>query len=131
MPASRTRATKIDDKNFAHSRIRRIPAESLLDCLSEVTDTKEKFQGLPLGARAVQIADGAVGNYFLTTFGRSPRNTVCECEATTDPTLSQALHLFNGDTIERKIREGRVFEIATRNRQDPCRSDRAVVHSLP
>jgi hypothetical protein len=108
--SERNESNQSDEKNFAHSRIRRIPAESLLDCLSEVTNTKEKFQGLPLGARAVQIADGAVGNYFLTTFGRSPRNTVCECEATTDPTLSQALHLINGDTIERKIREGRVIK---------------------
>ena len=38
--------------------IRRIRAEVLLDCISQVTETKEKFRGLPLGARAVQIADG-------------------------------------------------------------------------
>ena len=63
-----------------------------------------------MGARAVQIADGNVGNYFLTTFGRSQRNTVCACEATTDPTLSQALHLINGDTVERKMAEGRLVD---------------------
>ncbi|MBI3837610.1 MAG: DUF1549 domain-containing protein, partial [Planctomycetia bacterium] len=70
-----------DAKNFSHSRIRRIPAESLLDCLSQVTEVQEKFQGLPLGARAVQIADGQTSNYFLTSFGRSPRTTVCAAEA--------------------------------------------------
>jgi hypothetical protein len=96
-----------DTKNFARSRIRRIPAESLLDCLSQVTEVQEKFQGLPLGSRAVQIADGQASNYFLTSFGRSPRQTVCEAEATTSPTLSQALHLLNGDTISRKLAESK------------------------
>jgi Protein of unknown function (DUF1553) len=76
-----------------------------LDCYSEATETKEKYQGLPLGARAVQMSGGR-SNYFLNTFGRSPRNTVCACEATTEPTLSQALHLLNGDTLERKVKQG-------------------------
>ena len=43
-----------------HGTIRRIRAETFLDCISEVTETKNKFPGLPLGARAVQIADGGV-----------------------------------------------------------------------
>ncbi len=60
-----------DTRNYAFSRIRRIPAETLLDCISEVTSTKDKFRGLPEGARAVQIADGTTSTYFLTAFGRS------------------------------------------------------------
>lgn len=56
--------------------IRRIRAEVLLDGISQVTATPNKFKGLPLGARAVQIADGNTSNYFLTTFGRATRATV-------------------------------------------------------
>ena len=70
---------------------------------------KEKFRGLPLGARAVQIADGKTTNYFLTTFGRSDRENICTREEV-GPTLSQALHLLNGDTIEDKINEGGVVK---------------------
>ncbi|HEX5446035.1 MAG TPA: DUF1549 domain-containing protein [Pirellulales bacterium] len=102
----RNASNEADDLNFAHSRVRRIRAESLLDCISEVTETKDKFQGLPLGARAVQIADGGTSTYFLNTFGRSTRATVCSCEVKTDPTLSQSLHMINGDTVEGKIRGG-------------------------
>jgi hypothetical protein len=102
----RNTSNETDELNFAHGRVRRIKAESLLDCVSQTTGTKDKFQGLPLGARAVQIADGRTSNYFLTTFGRSQRETVCACESTTDPTLSQALHMLNGDTIEGKLRSG-------------------------
>lgn len=99
-----------DTRNYAHAVIRRIPAESLLDCLCQVTESPEKFSGLPLGSRAVQIADGAVSNYFLTTFGRSPRATVCEAEATTAPSLSQALHLLNGESVHNKIVRSKVIQ---------------------
>ncbi len=99
-----------DLRNYSHATVRRIPAESLLDCISLVTSAPDKFRGLPLGARAVQVADGATSNYFLTTFGRSPRTTVCDCEATTDPSLSQALHLLNGTSVHNKIAQGKVIE---------------------
>jgi len=95
-----------DTANFARAQPRRIPAEVLLDCLMQATGKSEKLPGLPPGARAVQIADGRAGNYFLTTFGRAKRETVCACESKAEPTLSQALHLLNGNTIHVKIAQG-------------------------
>jgi hypothetical protein len=80
----------------------------LLDCVVQVTGAYDKFGGLPLGSRAVQIADGGNSNYFLTTFGRATRDTVCAAEAKTDPTLSQALHMLNGGTIGGKIQQGQL-----------------------
>ncbi len=102
----RNASNETDERNFAHANVRRVPAEQLLDCLSQVTTAQEKFKGLPLGARAVQIADGQTSTYFLTTFGRAKRETVCDCEATTDPSLSQALHMLNGDAVQGKIARG-------------------------
>ncbi len=95
-----------DHRNFAHAELRRIRAEVLLDCISIVTTTQDKFPGLPTGARAVQIADGNTATYFLTTFGRAKRETVCSCEVKMEPNLSQALHLINGDTSNAKIQQG-------------------------
>ena len=100
----------LDSRNYSYAQVRRIPAEMLLDCISQATNTKDKFRGLPLGARAVQIADGNTSNYFLTTFGRLPRTTVCDCEASTDPSLSQALHLLNGNSVQGKIGQGKLIE---------------------
>ena len=97
-----------DTRNFAKADVRRIRAEVLLDVISAVTNTKDKFKGLPLGARAVQIADGTTTAYFLTAFGRATRGTVCSCEVKMEPNLSQALHLLNGDTTHKKVREGGV-----------------------
>ncbi len=101
-----TKSNESDSRNFARGPIRRIRAETMLDVISQVTDTKNKFPGLPQGARAVQIADGQTSNYFLTTFGRPSRETVCACEVRLEPTLSQSLHLMNGDTVGPKIQAG-------------------------
>jgi len=104
--SQRNESNESDELNFSHARIRRIRAENLQDCISLVTETKDKFPGLPVGARAVQIADGNASTYFLTTFGRANRATVGVCEVKTEPTLSQSLHLLNGDTVETKVRDG-------------------------
>jgi hypothetical protein len=108
-----------DERNFSKAAIRRLRAEVLLDCVSQVTETPNKFPGLPRGARAVQIADGNTGNYFLTTFGRATRTTVCSCEVKTDPNLSQALHLLNGVTVEKKISEGGVVKSLLKEKRTP------------
>ncbi|MDG1807828.1 MAG: DUF1549 domain-containing protein [Pirellulaceae bacterium] len=105
--ATQTNPTnETDNTNFSHAYLRRIRSEVLLDVISQVTGTQNKFRGLPLGARAVQIADGNTSNYFLTTFGRSSRASVCSCEVKMDPNLSQALHLINGSTVQSKIQSG-------------------------
>jgi len=98
-----------DARNFSHSGIRRLRAEVMLDCISEATGTRDKFRGLPLGAHAAEIADGATTNYFLRTFGRATRENPV-CEAATDPNLSQALHMINGDTVQTKIVSGGVVK---------------------
>jgi hypothetical protein len=99
-----------DDRNFSKARLRRIRSEVLLDVVTAATATQNKFQGLPLGARAVQIADGNTSSYFLTTFGRATRGTACSCEVKMEPNLSQALHLLNGDTVQEKITSGGVVK---------------------
>ncbi len=118
--STRTNTTNAtDDRNFSHAMIRRVRAEVLLDSISRVTATPNKFKGLPAGSRAVQIADGNTTNYFLTTFGRATRATVCSCEVKMEPNLSQALHLLNGDTTQQRIRQGRVVEKLLSEKQSP------------
>lgn len=105
----RNESNKFDERNYSHGKIRRLRAEVLLDCLTQVTESKDRFPGLPAGSRAVQVADGRTPNYFLNTFGRAPRTTPCTCEVQISPTLSQALHLINGETTTGKIQEGKIL----------------------
>ncbi|MGZ0168812.1 MAG: DUF1549 domain-containing protein [Planctomycetales bacterium] len=108
-----------DSRNFSHAALRRVRAEVLLDAITQVTDTKNKFQGLPTGARAVQIANGNTSTYFLTAFGRAKRETVCSCEVSMEPNLSQALHLLNGDTVNTKMAQGKLVPTRLKEGKTP------------
>lgn len=115
-----TNETNIKDtRNFSHAALRRVRAEVLLDAITQVTDTKNKFQGLPTGARAVQIANGNTSTYFLTAFGRAKRETVCSCEVSIEPNLSQALHLLNGDTVNTKMAQGKLVPTRLKEGKTP------------
>ncbi|HEY2953114.1 MAG TPA: DUF1553 domain-containing protein, partial [Verrucomicrobiae bacterium] len=112
----------LDERNFARAGIRRLRAEVLLDCINQVTETADKFQGLPRGSHAVEIADGNVSSYFLTTFGRATRGTVCSCEVRTEPNLSQALHLLNGSTTQGKVGDGGVVKKLVKENKGPAQA---------
>ena len=109
-----------DTRNFARAQVRRIRAETMLDIIDQVTGGKTKYRGLPLGSRAVEIADGRVSNYFLTTFGRPTRDTVCSCEVRLEPTLSQSLHLMNGNTVAPKIERGKLARTMLQQKRAPA-----------
>ena len=115
-----------DTRNFSKAMIRRVRAEVLLDSISQITSTQEKYKGLPKGARAVQIADGNTTNYFLTTFGRATRATVCSCEVKMEPNLSQALHLINGDTVHQRIQQGKIVADLLAEKKPPA----AIIDAL-
>ncbi len=95
---------KDDSKYFSHAVTKLLTAEQLLDALCDVTAVPEKFAGLPMGTRAIQLPDGEVNHPFLKTFGQPARELACECERESDSNLAQALQLINGPTINEKIR---------------------------
>ena len=88
---------------YSHYYARRLPAEVLSDAITSATCVPTKFDGYPLGLRAIQLPDSQVGSYFLSLFGRSDRVTACACERKGEVTLPQLLHLHNGDELQRQI----------------------------
>lgn len=103
LSASTNPTNELEEAYFSHSYVRRLRAEVLLDTISRVTGTEDRFAQSAPGTRATQIYAGNISNYFLTTFGRAPRESACSCEVNREANLSQALHLVNGDTITQKI----------------------------
>ena len=93
-----------DEQNFSHAAPKAIPAEVLLDAISQATGSPEKFNGWPEGYRAIQVWDNRMPSYFFRIFGRPVRASVCECERSNEPSISQALHLMNSEEIMNKIR---------------------------
>jgi len=69
---------------------------------SDAGDRQDQF---PAGWRALQLPDPNTDSYFTRAFGRPLRELTCECERTSEPSVTQALHLANGDTLNAKLRD--------------------------
>ncbi len=94
----------VDDvQHFSHARPKAMPAEVLLDGLCQVTEVAEKFNGWPEGYRSIQVWDNRMPSYFFRIFGRPVRASVCECERSNEPSITQALHLLNSPEINEKL----------------------------
>jgi hypothetical protein len=108
-----------DDKtNFSHALPRRLTAEQLVDALSRATGSVQRYPGVPIGFRAVQLPDSTVAaGGFLDLFGRPPRESPCECERSSTVSLGQTLNLVNGPTIANAIADpnGRIVQLMKRN----------------
>ena len=99
-----TNATNLSDRqNFSHAFDKALPAEVLLDMVCLTTGVHEKFNGWPLGYRAIELWDSRVPSYFFRIFGRPSRTSVCECERSNEPSIAQALHLLNSPELMEKI----------------------------
>jgi hypothetical protein len=105
LSADRTPGNAADAANVYHTRYerKRLSAEQLADAVDFATGTQEKYQGVPLGTRAIQLPDTKVRSYLMDVFGRPARQITCECERTTKPNIASVLHLMNGDFINKKI----------------------------
>ena len=92
-----------DQQSYSRFYSRRIPAEPLLDAISQVLEVPTQFPGMPPGTRAIDLPDENVAAPFLDVFGRPARLTACECERVDAPALHQALELVNSAEIQRKL----------------------------
>ena len=93
-----------DNTFYSRTIVRRLPAEVMLDILSQVTGIATEFPNMAKGTRALQLNDSLVVSTFLTAFGRPERVQTCACERQQEPSIAQALHLANGDTVNLKLR---------------------------
>jgi hypothetical protein len=93
----------VNNVNCTHYTVKRLTAEELADAIDFATETREKYAGLPQGTRAIQLPDSEVRSFMLDVFGRPARKVNCECERSGQPNIAQALHLLNGDFLNRKI----------------------------
>jgi hypothetical protein len=120
-----------DLKYHSHYIARRLPAEVILDAISQVTGVGEDFPGFP-GRRAMQLPDASVDSYFLTAFGRPSRLTAAASERQQEPSITQALHVINGETIHRKLRasKGLIHELVTVNASNDAAIERIYLAAL-
>lgn len=112
-----------DERYFSRAIVQRLPAEVLLDAVSDVTGVPESFAGQPKGTRAIQLPPPPTkGRHaFLRLFGQHQRESVCECERTNEPTLGQSFALVAGPVIEERVRkpENRLGKLLAAGSPDP------------
>jgi hypothetical protein len=108
-----------DDRFYSRYLLRRLPGEVILDAYSDVTGVPTPFDKInsaggdaitpigtyPAGTRATQVPDSLATSRFLDAFGRAERVQTCSCERTADASVTQALHLNNGYTLNDKLRD--------------------------
>ncbi|MCU1259460.1 MAG: hypothetical protein JWO80_2345 [Bryobacterales bacterium] len=92
-----------DNRFFSKYIVKRLPAEVLLDAMSQVTGVPTAFMNYPAGFRAMQLPDTQVKSEFLNSFGRPPRVLCDAAERSVEPSIAQALHVINGDTLNKKL----------------------------
>jgi hypothetical protein len=88
-----------DRQNYSRHYRTRLRGEVLLDAVSDITGLEEKFSAMPVGSRANEIWTTRINSVFLDTFGRPNPNQDPPCERTSDPTVTQILHLMNAPQL--------------------------------
>jgi hypothetical protein len=99
-----------DEQNYSRFLLKRVDAEVLLDAVCQTTGVPEKFAGVPAGSRAIELWDSQVDHEFLRLFGRPTRQSVCECERVSEPSVAQVFHLLNNERVQEKLsrEDGRI-----------------------
>ncbi len=109
--SKRTGSTPLERALFASYSPRRLTSEVLLDAVSDVTGVPHIFsagmgtdtlQLYPVGTRSKDVYVPDQAEYFLRVFGTPRRDVIKEREKS--PTLAQALHMLNGQTIHNKLK---------------------------
>lgn len=94
---------RADTRNYARHYPRRLTPHVLMDALSFATGTESKFDDFAETKKAILLPNEKGRSDFLDMFGRSQRDTPCECETSLAPNLSQVLYLLHSEELQRKL----------------------------
>ncbi len=100
---------RLDRHNFSHSLLRRLPAESAYDAVRVALVNDElAAQARDLAVPRALTLEGASAktnnrddqSYALTVFGRSVRESNCDCDRSSEPSLLQTVFLLNDAAVQ-------------------------------
>lgn len=102
-------SNQLDERNFSHALLRRMPAEVVMDAINQVTGGQDRYSNnnAPPGTRTINLAlsrlRGGGPEYVLGIFGRPLRTQTCDCERSSATGLAQAMYLLNDTDVNSKI----------------------------
>jgi hypothetical protein len=120
---------RLDERNFSRAVARRLPAAVLFDAIDQATAGSAALAHATtdLEERAIGPKGGALSghykfnDYASTVFGRSQRDSNCDCSASNEPNLLQAIYVQNDKDVLAAInrKSGWVHETAARLAKKP------------
>lgn len=111
---------RLDDVNFSRAVPRRLAAEVAVDALDQATSSDKRIAELQedLDGRSILVAGAGrrrnANSYSLQIFGRSIRDTNCDCDRSSEPSLLQTVFLQNDNDVNQMLtrRDGWVAQVA-------------------
>ena len=121
---------RLDQRNFSHAVLRRLPAEVAYDAVRQATSSDQAVAGMQADCsdRAIGIAGStrrggrAISPYALGLFGRSVRESNCDCDRSNEPSLLQTVFLRNDNEMLSLVsnpRTGWIAQIASELQPKP------------
>lgn len=107
---------RADETNFSHAIARRLPAEVAYDAVKQATSSDAKIEEMhkDLAGRAITIPGADSRNrgrnpsaYALSVFGRSIRESNCDCDRSSEASLLQTVFMQNDSDVLSMIDQSR------------------------
>ncbi len=98
----------MDNHNFSHALVRRLPAEVVNDVLRQATASRPQAEAMysDIENRAIGPAINNGDRYLLVAFGKPDRVVTCDCSRSNDPSLVQTIFLLNDSALRGRIDNG-------------------------
>lgn len=118
---------RLDERNFARAVPRRLPAEIAWDIVSQAVSNDERHaqfcssnedRAIATTGAGLRYNNGNRGEaYALSIFGRSIRESNCDCDRSEEPSLLQTIFMRNDDQVLSLLdsRNGYLAQVAKEN----------------
>jgi len=94
-----------DERFFSRAIPQRLPAEVLLDIISQAAESPEDLPANATSKRAINLIPVNKQRHpFLKVFGQPARESACDCERTNETTLGQSFELISGTAMDAKLK---------------------------
>ncbi len=133
---------KLDQKNFSHAIPRRLPAEVAVDVIKQATLSDTEFANFTanLKGRAIfnaipnQKNQGQGAGFAVTVFGRSTRESNCDCDRSMEASLLQTVYMQNDDDIVKLLGDGKgwvrsLTQVQSAKPARPERNDKEIANA--
>ncbi len=106
--AETNKTNALDRTNYSHHVPRRLPAEVVFDAIALATGSDEAADKLRSEVDQMAIAEGKPRErnrqeFALEVFGQSIRETNCDCDRTSAPSLLQSIYLRNDSEMHDRL----------------------------